>query len=147
MSDQPLVWVSPPLQTAQPGGSSGQVEIRLSNFDDVYDMDLLLSYNKDLLTIIDANSSLAGIQVIPGTCPKPDLVLLNRVDTVNGTIEYQVTQLDPTLPCDDGIVVTVEFACITSGTSFILIDNTLVIDVNGLELAHDFEDGTIVCQP
>ncbi|HLF90691.1 MAG TPA: cohesin domain-containing protein, partial [Anaerolineales bacterium] len=144
-SDQPLVWVSPDTQTVQVNGQPGQALIQLSNFTDVYDMDLQLSYDTDLITIIDANTSQTGTQVLPGTCPQPDQVFINIVDTEEGNIDYQVSQVDPTPPCDEGIVVTVNFTCIANGTAFLFIDDTFIVDGNGEELTHEVEDGLIFC--
>jgi hypothetical protein len=84
---------------------AGQVEtlqILLMNADKVYGIDLQAAYDPAVVDVVDADPSKTGIQLLPGTFPKPDYVVRNQADNKTGSLTYVVTQLNPTTPSSGG---------------------------------------------
>ncbi len=145
-----LLAVEPATTTITGVGNSALIYLYLTNASGVYGIDLQLSYDANLFTVIDLNPSRDGTQVQPGTCPKPDNVSVNIVDVDEneGTISYRVTQLSPTLPCNGGLVLIMQFECVavTNDAVTLSIDDAQVSGV-GIDIETVLQDGTLTCQP
>ena len=91
-----------------------------------------------------------GTKVTPGSCPQPDFVVTNSVDNGVGSISYAVVSLNPTLPCDGGIVASFQFQVSPAaalGTTQVQFDSVLLADINGTEIpvtAIDLADLEVV---
>lgn len=128
-------------------GERGQVLLFLSDIAGVYAVEASLSYDFDILTVVDAAPSTFGVQVQPGSCPNPQSVAVNLADVTEGTIAYAVTQVGQTASCDGGTVLIIEFECLAVGTSNLSVDSVVILDRNAQTIDTLVEDGTITCQP
>jgi hypothetical protein len=137
--------VDPQVKTIRVG-QNGPVTIQLLNITGVSGVDLSLSYNPAFLTVIDANTGQLGVQVLEGVCPEADAVFTNEVDIGAGIIDYIVFQINPTPPCPGGLVLTINFECFAIGSTPLEFDFSQ-ISGSGLEIEHDYQEGTITCQP
>jgi hypothetical protein len=145
-----LIWVNPSTRTLSGIGAQGEVFIFLSNITDVYAIEVYLSFNEadDIVTVVDANTTTTGVQVLPGNCPQPQVVQENLVELTTYTTEYVVTQTGATAPCNDGgVVMTIKFECLAIGTTNLTMDDVLVLDRESNILDITAQDGSIVCQP
>ena len=140
----PLLWINP--ESAQTGLGT-EVDLQLDNIVDVYGLQVEMTFDPSILEVVDADPGTQGTQITPGACPAPNFVVTNDTDNSSGQINYAVTQLNPTAPCDGGTVATVQFTCLAEGTSAVAITTSVVSDSNGSSLAHDTQNGTIECIP
>ncbi|UCG24036.1 MAG: hypothetical protein JSW55_18200 [Chloroflexota bacterium] len=126
-------------------GNSVLVDVRLDSISNVYGAELGISFDPALLQVEDADGGVAGVQITPGACPAPNFVAQNEANNAAGTIGYAVTQLNPTPPCNGGVVATIEFLCVAEGISPITFDSSLIADPDGLSIAHTVQNGTVEC--
>jgi hypothetical protein len=105
-ADDVLLGVEP-TDIVVPLADEATVEISTSNISNLYGAQMELHFDPAKVEVVDADSSTAGIQVAPGTCPAPDLMVMNSVDNVNGIISYAATSLAPSQPCDGGVVMSI----------------------------------------
>jgi hypothetical protein len=134
-----LLWLDPASSEISIG-TSELVDLRLDNITNVYGAEVSLSYDPSFLEVV-------GGAVTPGTCPAPDFVVTNTAG--GGSVDYAVTQLNPTPPCNGGVVATVEFQCLPTTPADTLINVTiassLISDPDGTPISHDVQDATVLC--
>ena len=139
-----LLWINPATTET---GIGGEVDLQLDNVADVYGLQVEMNFDPAILEVVDADPGTTGIQIAPGACPAPDFVVTNDTDNLSGQINYAVTQLNPTVPCDGGVVAAVQFSCLAEGTSAVEIITSVVSDSSGVSLPHTTQNGTIECIP
>lgn len=134
-----LLWLNPQNASA-PVGTTTSLTLELDNITNVYGAQVELGFDPAFLEVV-------GSQVTPGTCPQPDFVAANTADNLAGTIEYGVAQLNPTPPCDGGLVATIELRCKaeTSPSTVVSIVSSLISDPDGMPLEHTTQDATVEC--
>jgi hypothetical protein len=144
-ADSPLLWLNP-SQAIVPQGGIVKVVLQLDNLNNVYGSEISLDFDPNVLEVIDALPGVNGVQLIPGSCPKPDFIVENFADNTAGSIEYAVTQLSPTLPCDGGEMASITFRCLTQdGISHIQINESIIADPDLYSLLHSTQHGSITC--
>jgi hypothetical protein len=91
----------------------GQVEtvkIVIENVKELYGGEVHLKFDPSVVEVVDADPSRDGIQITPGDFLKPDFVAVNKADNISGTIDYALTQLNPTPAASgSGVFMTVQF--------------------------------------
>lgn len=134
-----LLWLNPPNPSTAVGTST-TLALQLDSITDVYGAEVDLVFDPAFLEVV-------GSAVSPGSCPQPDFVVSNTADNTAGTIEYAVTQLNPTPPCAGGLVANIELLCKaeTSPSTVVSIVSSIVSDPNGIPLAHTTQDATVEC--
>lgn len=133
-------------ETVQVGeGQVEQVNIILENAKDVYGIDLRAEFDPQVIEIADAEPDSTGVQLLKGSFVKPDFAVRNEADNTKGTLQYVVTQVNPT-PAANGSGIVLSFlvrgikrgASSTFNINFIQIANR-----RGVKLPITAEDGTI----
>lgn len=126
----------------------GQVEalnIVLENAQDAYGIDVRAKFDPSVIEIADADPSKDGIQMIPGDFIKPDFLVRNTADNQKGTLQYVITQVNPTPPANGtGIVLSilVRGKALGKKSSF-TIDFVDAADRHGAKLTVHAANGTI----
>lgn len=90
---------------------SGQLEVLNLVIDgaaDVYGVDLRAHFDPALIEVVDTDPQRAGVQMAPGQFLKPDFMVRNVADNRAGTLEYVITQVNPTPPASgSGVVLSI----------------------------------------
>ena len=139
-----LLWLNPASNTISIGDTTNVV-IQLDDVTNVYGVEIELSFDPTILAVVDADLGEEGVQISEGVCPTPDFVLINSADNTTGTIESVLTQLFPTAPCDGGEVATIEFQCVSEGTSPISFTHSLISDPDGFVIDAPTQAATVEC--
>jgi len=127
-----------------PPDSSAELIVQLDDSSNVYGISILLDFDPSILSVVDADLSDPGVQISPGNCPQPDFDLFNIVDT--GSIHYEVTQLNPTPPCDGGEAATIQFQCLVGNTStLVTFTESLISTPNGQPIPHTTANAVVNC--
>jgi hypothetical protein len=126
-------------------GDEFTAEIQLSGVDDVYGVQIALSFDETCLEVLDDGGA-PGIQILPGDCPQPDFVVQNAADNTAGTIEYAVTQLNPTPACSGGLVATIRFRALLAATTLVQFTSSIVSDPLGAEIPHVTQDLSVTIE-
>lgn len=117
-------------------GEVQTVQVRLENASRVYGIDVRGSFDPAILEIIDVDPARDGIQMTPGSFPRPDFVAANTADNGAGTFRYVITQVNPTPPASgDGMVFSFQVRARAGGTTEIAIPLVEMSDREGNLLA------------
>jgi hypothetical protein len=133
-----LLWLNPAVASA-PVGNATVLDLQLSDITNVYGAQMELAFDPTVLEVV-------GSAVTPGTCPQPDFVVTNTADNVAGTIDYAVTQLNPTPPCDGGVAASIERLCkLEHAGTTVSITSSLISDPDGMSIEHSTQNATVEC--
>jgi hypothetical protein len=139
-----LLWLNPPGSIVHIGDALNII-IQLDDVTNVYGAEMELGFDPAILAVVDADINQGGVQITEGVCPAPDFVLINTADNSAGTIGYVVTQLSPTPPCAGGEVATIEFQCLSEGTSPVSFSHSLISDPDGMVIGAPTQGATVAC--
>jgi hypothetical protein len=135
--------IEPPLQDVPLGGEA-TVDIIVENVSDLYGLSMVLSFDPTLVEVVDADGGTAGVQITPGSCPSPDFVVQNSANNSTGVINYDVSSLSPSPPCNgNGVVASITFSGLAEGISPVHYFDWLLSDTNGIEIPASTQDGEL----
>jgi LysM repeat protein len=128
---------------------TARVDIRINNVEDLYGIDVKVSFDADVVEVVDANASMPGVQVSPGNMPDvaggQGLVQVNSVDVSGGTISYAAIRLNPAAPqSGSGIIASVTFKGKGTGTGAVEIVSGVLSDQTARPIAAELVGGQIV---
>lgn len=104
------------------------VTISISDVTGLYGGEFAVGFDAADLQAVDA-------QITPGECPAPDFEVVNDVDNATGTIDYVVTQLNPTPPISgDCEVAHIRFQTQQITSTVISFTNVLIADIKGIPI-------------
>jgi hypothetical protein len=140
-----IVRLDPP--TLEVGaGQTETIKILIENVKDLYGVEVRAHFDPSLFQVEDADPNQDGIQLIPGDFLKPDFLVRNTADNKKGTLEYVLTQTNPTPPANGtGTLVSIKFSGKTVGkTSPFAIDHVLFSDRRGKQIPATSRNGQLV---
>ncbi|MGB0384518.1 MAG: cohesin domain-containing protein [Ardenticatenaceae bacterium] len=79
-------------------GQTVDVAVVAHDVQQLYGIDLSLTFNPQAIEIVDADPNSDGVQVGFGTFLEPGFTLRNQVDNQTGTIRFAMTQVSPSEP-------------------------------------------------
>ena len=134
-----------PAQALVGEGQTVAVEVRVEDVQDLYGLDIRLSFDPAAIQVVDADPATAGIQVQPGSLLSPDFVVRNTADNQEGTVWFALTQLNPTQEVSgSGAAFIVTFAGKSVGSSSpISFTYVKMAQRSGEEIPASTEDGQI----
>jgi len=143
-ADVPVVQPEPANATVA-AGEIITVSIVVVRAQDLYGIDVRARFDPSVVEVVDADSSLAGIQLASGVFLTPDFVVRNAADNTNGTIQYAITQINPSEPASgDGVIVTVALRGLVAGRqSAFTIESILLANRDGTPLPATATNGVI----
>lgn len=121
------IWLDGPGQATK--GETISYDIK-TDAGGLFGVQLEIAFDPAILQVVDT-------QITPGNCPVPDFVVINTVDNNTGKISYATSSLNPTQPCDGGIVVSFQFqvaGAAAAGISPVQFENVILADNNGTEI-------------
>jgi len=135
-----------PASTTIGVGETVSVDIRISNVNNLFGADVRLSFDSNVLEVVDANSLVPGTQITPGTFPDisggQGFVADNSV--TDGNIGYAVTLLSPAPPVSgSGTLATITFRGKSVGTSNITFTSVLLSDPSANQIPASSSNGSI----
>lgn len=136
-----VVRVAPATQTLNVG-ETREVTIAIENVNNLYGIELVITFDPTIVEVVDANPSKAGVQVSAGGFLSPDFEALNTV--ANGKIDYALTQIAPNNPVSgSGLLIRITFKGNNAGTSALMLNTVLLADQNGSAIASASQNGAI----
>ena len=140
---------SNPVQLEVNAGELATLTVVLADAQSVYGIDVSATFDPQLVEVVDADPARDGIQMTPGTFPKPDFVARNVADNQAGTLQYAITQVHPTEAVSgSGAVFSVQFrAKAPSGQAPFTLTLVELTDRDGIALAVQPENGMIRVLP
>jgi LysM repeat protein len=121
------------------------VQLYLENVDNLYGLEAHLTFDEHIVQVEDDDPVQADVQIASGEIPVPDFTVQNVVDNFGGRLDYAVVQLRPRPAASgSGIVATIRFKGVSSGTSSIQFTKAKLASPDGLEIPAALQAGTIV---
>ena len=105
-------------------GETFTMEVRVKNAPSIYGADVSLSFDPQVLEVVDADSNQAGIKITPGAFidPARSFILRHVVDGQQGKIHYALALLNPAPEAKgNGTLLTITFRAKASGVTTIAI--------------------------
>jgi hypothetical protein len=129
-----------------PVGRSVKVTVQLEDLIDLYGADVELTFDPDILEVIDADPATPGVQIHAGAFPDPaeGTIPTNEADNTLGTVRYAVSLLSPADPvAGSGILCEITFRAKAAGTSALAFELADLSDSTGQVLERETHDGSI----
>ncbi|MGB0386777.1 MAG: FG-GAP-like repeat-containing protein [Ardenticatenaceae bacterium] len=140
------IWISPPLTTTMLSDLV-TVEIRADNLQNLYGAQLELAFDPSILEVVDAYSSVSGVQIEDGTFLVPDTTISNSADNSNGTIKYSISLLGSKPGVSgSGTLARITFRTLTTGNSPITLTNVVLSDPQSGAIEATQNNGQIIVE-
>jgi hypothetical protein len=124
--------------------STGVMTITVTGATGLYGAEAHLSFDPDVVEVVDADVEKEGVQVALGDLLSPDFVALNQADNAAGTIDVALIQLAPTPPSDgDGALAAITFRMVGTGTTPITFTDVILADPDGGRISAEVSGGTV----
>jgi hypothetical protein len=125
------------------GCETVEVEVWINDVDDLYGAEVKVSFDADMLEVVDSNEFAAGVQVANGgLLTEPVFAAVNDADNTSGEIHYAATQLNPTPPVSgSGAFVVIHFRAKQAGTSPLAITFVRLADRDAIEIPSSGSTG------
>ena len=135
---------SPAPQQVEVGGVAS-VQLRLEDVNNLYGIEVHLTFDASLVQIEDDDAARDGVQIAVGDIPYPEFSVQNMVDNMGGRLDYAVVQLGPRPAASgSGVVATIRFRGVSEGTSPIRFTSAKLASPEGSEIAVTLHEGSIV---
>lgn len=126
-------------------GLTGTVLIQVRSVSDLYGADVQLSFDPQVIEVVDADPSTGGLQVQAGDFLAPGFLIRNTADNEAGTVWYAMTQLNPSQPkSGSGTLIIVTFrGKKEGGSSEIVIESATLATRWGETIPLILENGRV----
>ena len=109
-------------------GDETIVEVRVKDMAPVYGAEFILSFNPDVLEVVDSDAQTKGVQIAPGgffDLSKNHFPLQNHADNSEGSVRYAVSMLNPAPEAQgDGALAKIAFRAKSLGQAGVRIDSS-----------------------
>lgn len=142
-----IVSIQPASQTIKVGETT-TVDVQIENVSNLFGVDLRLSFDPDVVKVVDSNPLVPDVQVEPGMfldiSGGKGFVVENTADNTAGTIAYAATLLSPASPVSgDGPLLRITFEGAAAGESAVTLESVLLSDSKAQEITASTQDGSI----
>lgn len=142
-SDNATLQFDPMTMGLKPG-SKDTISITTDNVRDLYAMEFHLSFNPQLIEVVDADPSKDGVQIASADVWKEGFIAINKVDNIAGKIDFAVTLLNPAQPiAGKQTVAAIMFNAKNDGISQINIDSAILTTRDAQQIQTTQLDGFI----
>jgi hypothetical protein len=126
-------------------GDTATTDVLVGDVTDLYGVEFQLTFDPTLVEVVDANPSKPGIQIQPGDFLSPDWLLDNIADNANGSIDYALSQRDPSPPkSGSGVLAVITWRGKAVGTSPVHFTYVLLGAPGGAPIPASTQDGQIM---
>lgn len=134
-----------PVQATVGEGQTTTVEVRIESVQNLYALDIRLSFDPAVVEVVDADPAEDGVQVQPGDLLSVDFTVKNMADNDQGTIWVALTQLNPSEPVSgSGTAFVITFRGKQRGsTSPITITYQKIVTRTGDVIPASVENGEV----
>jgi len=117
-------------------GQTVALAVKVADVEDLYGFDVQLRFDPSVVEAVDADPNAPGLQAVAGDFLSPDFVVRNTLDTVTGTGQFAVTQVNPSEPkSGSGTLFTIYLSGVAA-------DRTSPVEVTEVILAT--RDGDVI---
>ena len=123
------------------------VAVRVDAIENLYGVQLALSFDPDVVEVVDADPFMPGVQIETGSFLTPDVVPRNLASNTEGTIEYQAS-LQGVKPgvSGSGTLAWIELHGVNAGQSPVAFTTVVLSDPQSVVIEVDRFDGVVIVQ-
>ncbi len=137
-----------PAQVNLECGKTATVDILINNVQNLFGVDIKVSFDPNVLEVVDANATALGVQIQPGNfldvSGGQGLIQVNGVDVNTGTISYAAIRLNPApAQSGSGIIATVTFRGKAAGTSPVELKSVMLSDPTAQPIPANLANGSV----
>jgi hypothetical protein len=138
-----IVRPDPALLELKPG-SEGSVALLFENAQDVYGLEVHLTFDPNLVQVVDSSSGQSGVQVQAADWLQGAFVAANRADNASGTLDFAATLLSPSSPVSGSqTFLTITLRAVQVGVSPLKIAAAILATRDGQIIASQWQDGQV----
>lgn len=109
-----------------------EAAVSVVEVDDLYGVEVHMTFDTEVLEVVDLDDSAEGIQVADGDLLKVGYVVQNQADNVAGTIDYAVSQMPPSTGVTGaGTIVRIQFRARAAGTAALQVNSLVLASSEG----------------
>ena len=128
-------------------GVTMDVDVAINNVEKLFGVDIKVSYDPNILEVVDSNPTTPGVQVQQGDLPDVSggqgLIQVNNVDAATGTVSYAAVRLNPApAQSGSGTIATITFKGKGVGTSAVTIASAILADVTASQIEATTANGS-----
>lgn len=124
-------------------GQTLDMTVEVENVTNLYGIEWTLTFNPNLLEVVDANPDKPGVQIATGGFFPPNVEDTNVVE--NGMITYIVARVEPNPAVSgSGALARITFRATGSGESTIRFDEVTLTDRSGAGIGSDNKSAQII---
>jgi hypothetical protein len=121
------VFIQPGAQVVPVDGET-EIEVRVADVDNLFGVEFHLSFDADMIEVIDADPVADGIQISPGDLLVPgvsaNITSLNQVNNGQGMIDFAMTLVAGDMPVSgSGVLANIGLRRLSQGTAEIIFEN------------------------
>ena len=125
------MWLDPASLDMAPGDDTS-VEIWIEDVTELAGAEIQLGFDPELLEIVDAGPSSAGVQIAHGDFLSPDFVVQNRADPKTGLIDYAIACIPlEKAVSGNGVLARITLRAVAEGKARIDVDRVLLANAHG----------------
>lgn len=128
------VGLSPSTITLMPG-QTATVDVVVYNVENLAGFDIRLIFNPSVLTVLDSDPWIDGVNIAWGDFISPDWPALDTCDNANGTIQAAVTQFGGSRS-GTGVLLSITFQALAAGDSGLSFESVQLSDSKGSFLSQ-----------
>ena len=144
-----IVLVNPPSQSVNVNATT-TVEIKIDTVTNLYGVDVRLTFDAAKLEAQDANASLAGVQVEPGSFlnPAQGFMAQNVADNTTGQVQYAFVMLTPAPAVSGtGVLARITFRAKAAGNALVTLNTVTLSNDQAMPIAATLMSGSITILP
>lgn len=116
-------------------GDTVVATVLVDNAQDLFGLEAHLAYDGDLLSVVDTEDEVEGVQIESGSLLDIEYIVQNQCDDTQGLIDYAASQMPPSEGVTgDGEIARVTFRAIASGTAELKVLSVVLASSEGQSL-------------
>lgn len=137
-----------PLSLELKPNAQGSLSITFDHVEQLYGLEVHLSFDPAVIQVTDANVSIDGVQVSPASWLKDAFIAVNNVDNNQGVIDFAATLLRPAQPVSGrNTVLTFRVQGVAEGSTQLSIDDAILVNDEGMMIPTEVQSGFISVSP
>jgi hypothetical protein len=126
-------------------GDEGTLDVRVEDVAQLAGAELHLTFDSAVLEVVDADSSVEGVQIAHGDFLSPDFVVQNIVEPGTGRVDYAIA----CMPLDKavsggGVLARVTFRALAKGETQVAVRSALLADVQEQPISVETGSSVVV---
>lgn len=124
------------------------VDIRINDVENLFGVDIRVSFDANVLEVVDADANAASVNITPGDLPavanNQGMIQTNRADNDSGIVSYAAIRVNPApAQSGNGVIAQINFKGKASGSSAITLESVMLANASAGPIAADLSNGTI----